>query len=147
MCYSSSSGTPSSICGSCGKDRAGACNAIFIARVGSAQFESGHLQQTATGLTTAVHSVRAYNVSSVCWHRYIDRLEQSLIDCCAEFGVAAARCEHTGVWVGERKVAAIGVQVSHGITWHGFALNCDVDLAWFDHIVPCGIPDRGVSLT
>ena len=66
---------------------------------------------------------------------------------CAEFGLDAARCKHTGVWIGDKKVAAIGVQVSHGVTWHGFALNCDVDLGWYDHIVPCGItdPDRGVT--
>ena len=78
---------------------------------------------------------------------YIDRLEHALILTCSEFGLEAARCEHTGVWVGDKKIAAIGVQVSYGVTWHGFALNCDVDLGWYNHIVPCGItdPDRGVT--
>eukprot|EP00729_Bicosta_minor_P021023 gene21023-32893_t len=76
---------------------------------------------------------------------YIERLEQALINTCEGFGVVAGRTEDTGVWVEDRKIAAIGVQVTHGITWHGFALNCDVDLCWFDHIVPCGIEGKGVT--
>ena len=52
---------------------------------------------------------------------------------------------YTGVWVGDEKVAAIGVKVAGRRTRHGFALNVDPDLTMFDHIVPCGIPDRGVT--
>ena len=52
---------------------------------------------------------------------------------------------YTGVWVGDEKIAAIGVKVARGRTRHGFALNVDPDLAMFDHIVPCGIRDRGVT--
>ena len=76
---------------------------------------------------------------------YIDRIEQVIIDSLATWGITAERTEHTGVWVGDRKIAAIGVQVSRGVAWHGFALNCDVELDWFGHITPCGIQDRGVT--
>jgi lipoyl(octanoyl) transferase len=83
---------------------------------------------------------------------YVRTLEEALIRVCADLGVAAGRVEgRSGVWVlGEdgardRKVAAIGVRVSRGVTMHGFALNCDCDLSWFDRIVPCGISDADVT--
>jgi lipoyl(octanoyl) transferase len=83
---------------------------------------------------------------------YVRRMEQMLVAVCAEFGLAASRIKgRTGVWVPEddrgpaRKVAAIGVRVSRSVTLHGFALNCDCDLAHFDRIVPCGIRDAGVT--
>ena len=64
----------------------------------------------------------------------------------ADLGVdAAPRAGFTGVWVGDEKIAAIGVKVAGGRTRHGFALNVDPDLSMFDHIVPCGIADRGVT--
>lgn len=82
--------------------------------------------------------------------RYVRVLEQVLIDTCAEYGVTAERVEgRTGVWVrGEptwRKIAAIGVRVAQGVTMHGFALNCDPDLAKFGSIIPCGITDADVT--
>ncbi|MEX2256576.1 MAG: lipoyl(octanoyl) transferase LipB, partial [Acidimicrobiia bacterium] len=77
---------------------------------------------------------------------YVRTLERVLIDALDELGVAATvQRGLTGVWVGDEKVAAIGVKVAGGRTRHGFALNVDPDLAMFDHIVPCGIPDRGVT--
>ena len=87
---------------------------------------------------------------------HVRRLEAMLMDVCAELGVGTMRVEgRSGVWVPadgplvgtrpERKVAAIGVRVSHGVTMHGFAINCDCDLSWFDRIVPCGITDAGVT--
>ncbi len=85
---------------------------------------------------------------------HVRTLEQALIDVCATLGVQAERVEgRSGVWLpGDpallrpaRKVAAIGVRVARGVTMHGFALNCDPDLSWFDRIVPCGIPDAGVT--
>ncbi len=83
---------------------------------------------------------------------YVRRVEQMLIDVCAEFGLTAGRVEgRSGVWVPEddrgpaRKVAAIGIRVARGVTLHGFSINCDCDLAYFDRIVPCGIRDAGVT--
>ncbi len=77
---------------------------------------------------------------------YIRLLEDVLIAALADFGIEAARAErYTGVWVGDEKIAAIGVRVARGRTRHGFALNVEPDLAMFAHIVPCGIRDRGVT--
>jgi lipoyl(octanoyl) transferase len=83
---------------------------------------------------------------------YMRRLEGVLIDVCAEFGVTAGRVAgRTGVWIladergADRKIAAIGVRVSRGVTLHGFALNCDPDMRFFDNFVPCGITDAGVT--
>jgi len=79
---------------------------------------------------------------------YVRRLEAALIDVCTTFGVPTTRVEgRSGVWTadGSRKVAAIGIRVSRGVTMHGFALNCDCDLAAFGPIVPCGITDAGVT--
>ncbi|SCG46151.1 lipoyl(octanoyl) transferase LipB [Micromonospora humi] len=83
---------------------------------------------------------------------YVRRTEQLLIDVCAEFGLTAGRVEgRSGVWVPEddrgpaRKVAAIGIRVARGVTLHGFSVNCDCDLGFFDRIVPCGIRDAGVT--
>ncbi len=77
---------------------------------------------------------------------YVRRLEAVLISALADFGIAAGRDDgYTGVWVDGEKIAAIGVRVSRGRTRHGFALNVAPDLSMFDHIVPCGIADRGVT--
>jgi len=89
--------------------------------------------------------------------RYVRALEESVIRVCADLGLVAVRVEgRSGVWFPaddqsahgarrDRKVAAIGVRVARGVTMHGFALNCDPDLAGFDRIVPCGIPDADVT--
>ncbi len=83
---------------------------------------------------------------------YVRRVEQVLIDTCADLGLSTTRVEgRSGVWVPaddrgpDRKVGAIGIRVARGVTLHGFALNCDCDLGAFDTIVPCGIRDAGVS--
>ena len=79
---------------------------------------------------------------------YVRRLEALLMDACREFGLETRRVDgRSGVWTtdGQRKVAAIGVRVSRGVTMHGFALNCDPDLSAFGAIVPCGIADAGVT--
>jgi lipoyl(octanoyl) transferase len=79
---------------------------------------------------------------------YVRRLEASLIAACAELGVHAGTVEgRSGVWTpdGQRKLAAIGIRVSRGVTMHGFALNCDPDLGAYDRIVACGIRDASVT--
>jgi lipoyl(octanoyl) transferase len=83
---------------------------------------------------------------------YVRALEGALIDVCAELGLTATRVEgRSGVWFPgdgtrrDRKVAAIGVRVARGVTMHGFALNCDADLAEFSRIIPCGLPDADVT--
>lgn len=73
-------------------------------------------------------------------HRFLRALEQALIDALAELGVEAGRNEGwTGVWVGERKVASIGIACRGWVTYHGFALNLDVDLARFQLFSPCDL--------
>jgi lipoyl(octanoyl) transferase len=85
---------------------------------------------------------------------YVRRLEQALIAVCTGLGLDTGRIGgRSGVWLAadsatgrsERKIAAIGVRVSRGVTMHGFALNCEPDLSAFDRIVPCGIADAGVT--
>lgn len=83
---------------------------------------------------------------------YVRRLEAMLIEVCAELGVSAGRIAgRSGAWLAadeqrpERKIAAIGIRVARGVTMHGFALNCNPDLGGFGQIVPCGIPDAGVT--
>jgi lipoyl(octanoyl) transferase len=83
---------------------------------------------------------------------YVRRLEDALIGVCAGFGLETIQVEgRSGVWVAadgprpERKVAAIGVRVARGVTMHGFALNCDPDMTAFSNMIPCGIPDAGVT--
>jgi len=72
--------------------------------------------------------------------KYLRRLEEAMIDALAKFGVDACRRDAmTGVWVGARKIASIGVGIRRWTTWHGFALNVSTDLSYFDSIVPCGI--------
>jgi len=79
-------------------------------------------------------------------HRYVRDLEEVLIRVAADYGISAKRIEGlTGVWVGEDKLAAIGVRISRWITSHGFALNHETNLSHFGLIVPCGIADRGVT--
>ena len=84
--------------------------------------------------------------------RYLRTLEELIIRTCAEFDITGTRVDgRTGVWVGpdarglERKICAMGVRCSRWVTMHGFALNVTTDLDYFDHIVPCGIDDRGVT--
>ena len=78
--------------------------------------------------------------------RYLRNLEGCLINVLADFGIAAGRLDgYTGVWLGDRKIAAIGVKVSQDVTTHGFALNVSTDLSLFTHILACGIPDKGVT--
>jgi lipoyl(octanoyl) transferase len=81
---------------------------------------------------------------------HVRRLEQLMIDVVASFGVEGTRVDgRSGVWVagpdGDNKIGAVGVRVADGVTMHGFALNCSNSLEPFSRIVPCGIPDAGVT--
>ncbi len=83
---------------------------------------------------------------------FVRRMEEAMIATCAAYGVETARVPgRSGVWLRatperpERKIGAIGIRVSRGVTMHGIALNCDVDMSWYDRFVPCGISDAGVT--
>ena len=88
---------------------------------------------------------------------FVRRLEEAMIRTCGDLGVTTARVPgRSGVWLQEdapsdsrarpeRKIAAIGLRVSKGVTMHGVAMNCDVEMSWYDRFVPCGISDAGVT--
>jgi lipoyl(octanoyl) transferase len=84
---------------------------------------------------------------------YVRLIEDAMISVCGAFGVVADRVEgRSGAWLRgdgsggpDRKIAALGIRVARGVTMHGFALNCDCDLSWYDRIVPCGISDAAVT--
>lgn len=79
--------------------------------------------------------------------KYVEKLELTMIELACQYGVKACpgQAGETGVWVGERKIGAIGVRISYGVTSHGLAFNIDPDLNYFKHIVPCGIADKEVT--
>ncbi len=79
-------------------------------------------------------------------HRYVRDIEEALIRTIRDFGIEGSRIPGlTGVWVGNEKIAAIGVRIARWVTSHGFALNVNTDLRYFQMIVPCGITDKGVT--
>jgi lipoyl(octanoyl) transferase len=88
-------------------------------------------------------------------HRYVRDVEQVIINTLADFGIQGLRIEkYTGVWVEEksnpgffRKICAIGIHFSRWVTLHGFALNVQTDLSYFNHIIPCGIRDENLAVT
>ena len=78
--------------------------------------------------------------------KYVRTLERIIVDSLADFKITAETIDGiTGVWVGGAKIAAIGVKISRGVAYHGFAINVTTDLSYYSHIVPCGIPDRPVT--
>ena len=79
--------------------------------------------------------------------RYVRDIQEVLVRTARDFGVEAEprSGEHVGVWVGDEKLAAIGIRISRWVTMHGFAFNITTDLDYFNLIVPCGIPDHGVT--
>ncbi len=79
-------------------------------------------------------------------HQYLRGLEEVIILTCREYGIETERNpKYTGVWIGERKIAAIGIKVNRWITMHGFAFNINTDLSYFEGIIPCGIKDKDVT--
>ena len=78
---------------------------------------------------------------------YVRAVEQCIIDTLADYGIAAGRIPKlTGVWVNDRKIAAVGVHLSRWVTSHGFALNVSTDLSYFQYIVPCGLTKPVTSM-
>lgn len=80
---------------------------------------------------------------SVRW--YVCNIEKTIINLCTKYGINAKTTEDTGVWVEDRKICAIGIHASRYITSHGLALNCNTNLQWFKHIVPCGLEGKSVT--
>jgi lipoyl(octanoyl) transferase len=79
-------------------------------------------------------------------HKYLRALEEVIIKTCEDYSLKCERNQkHTGVWLGDRKIAAIGIKVSRWITMHGFAFNVNTDLNLFNGIIPCGIRDKAVT--
>ncbi len=79
-------------------------------------------------------------------HKYLRAIEEVIIRTCREFGIISSRNEnYTGVWVEDKKIAAIGIKISRWITMHGFAFNVNTDLKYFGGIIPCGIKDKAVT--
>ena len=78
--------------------------------------------------------------------KYVRTLERIIVDTLAELEIEAGSMEGlTGVWAGEAKIAAIGVKISRGVAYHGFSINVNTDLSYYNYIVPCGIEDRPVT--
>ncbi|XP_059607434.1 putative lipoyltransferase 2, mitochondrial [Phlebotomus argentipes] len=80
---------------------------------------------------------------SVRW--YVGKIEQTIVELCKKFNIRGERTRDMGVWVKDKKICALGLHVSRQITSHGMALNCNTDLSWFRHIVPCGLVGKGVT--
>ncbi len=84
-------------------------------------------------------------------HKYLRLLEECIINTLADFGISASRSKgETGVWIdvdgdNPRKICAMGIRTSRWVTMHGFALNVNTDLSFFDYIIPCGIRNKGVT--
>lgn len=79
-------------------------------------------------------------------HKYLRSLEEVIIKVCGDYGLIGSRNEKfTGVWIEDRKIAAIGIKVSRWVTMHGFAFNVNTDLNFFNGIIPCGISDKAVT--
>ncbi len=79
-------------------------------------------------------------------HKYLRTLEEVLIKVCSDYNLDAKRVEgYTGVWIDDRKIAAIGIKISRWVTMHGFAFNVNTNLELFKGIIPCGISDKSVT--
>jgi lipoyl(octanoyl) transferase len=100
--------------------------------------------QTVAYPLLSLRLLRDANGKTLGARRYVETLEDVMLDVCHSFGVRDAYGRvplKTGVWVGEKKIGAVGVQIRGGVTTHGLAFNRDPDLSFFNHIVSCGLPD------
>jgi lipoyl(octanoyl) transferase len=128
-------------------------NDTFLESIGAQTFQierGGDITYHGPGQLVAypILNLRKLNIGV---KEYVNLLEQSIIDTLSEYGIVCFRIsDQIGLWVDQaiglpKKIGAIGIKVSQGITMHGFALNANTDLSYFDHIVPCGISDKGVT--
>uniref|UniRef100_A0A6F9DKF7 Octanoyl-[acyl-carrier-protein]:protein N-octanoyltransferase LIPT2, mitochondrial n=1 Tax=Phallusia mammillata TaxID=59560 RepID=A0A6F9DKF7_9ASCI len=76
---------------------------------------------------------------------YVNSLEEVVISLCKRYDLNGSRSPHTGVWIGNNKICAMGISCQRSVTSHGLALNCNTDMGWFNKIVPCGIHGKGVT--
>jgi lipoyl(octanoyl) transferase 2 len=88
--------------------------------------------------------LKEYQLGARC---YVNRMEQVVIDLLKKYAIHGTRTENTGIWVNNEKICAIGIHIQRHITSHGFGLNCNTDLQWFNHIVPCGLPFGVTSIS
>ena len=79
-------------------------------------------------------------------HKYLRYLEEVIIKTCRDYNIDTARIDGlTGVWAGQQKICALGIRCSRWVTMHGFAMNVNTDLSYFNHIIPCGIQNKSVT--
>lgn len=100
--------------------------------------------QTVAYPLVGLRELRDANGKTLGARKYVETLEDVMLDVCRAFGVCDARGRvplKTGVWVGDKKIGAVGVQIRQGVTTHGLAFNRNPDLSFFRHIVSCGLPD------
>lgn len=123
----------------------------FLASIGAQKFEierGGDITYHGPGQLVGYPIINLHDLE-IGVKRYVDLLEESLIQTLEAYGIYTERIDGlTGIWLKEgppRKIAAIGIKVSRGVTMHGFALNVNTDLSYFNHIVPCGISDKSVT--
>lgn len=126
-------------------------NDTFLTNIGAQKFEierGGDITYHGPGQLVGYPIIDLHKLD-IGVKKYVDLLEESLILTLADFGLQTTRIDGlTGIWLNEgpsRKIAAIGIKISRGITMHGFALNVNTDLTFFNHIVPCGIVDKSVT--
>jgi len=126
-------------------------NDAFLAQIGAQRFDierGGDITYHGPGQIVG-YPIIDLNEIGIGVRVYVEKLEQVLIDTLAEYGIETERVDGlTGIWLKEgrpRKIAALGIKVSRGVTMHGFALNVNTDLNYFNHIVPCGISDKEVT--
>lgn len=123
----------------------------FLKNIGAETFEierGGDITYHGPGQLVG-YPILDLNELKIGVRKYVDLLEETLIQTLSHFGIQTHRIpELTGIWLKEgrsRKIAAIGIKISRGITMHGFALNVSTDLSYFNHIIPCGIEDKDVT--
>jgi lipoyl(octanoyl) transferase len=126
-------------------------NDSFLANIGAQKFEierGGDITYHGPGQLVGYPILNLHDLN-IGVKRYVELLEDSLIQTLETYNIFTERIEGlTGIWLKEgpaRKIGAIGIKVSRGVTMHGFALNANTDLSYFNHIVPCGISDKSVT--